>query len=89
MAARRLPRGTRKDPVVFPLSVERSSRDRWKEIADHNNISPSAMFDVMVNTIELTMGGRPVWLPEPLLELLRDDEQPREPKPGELPIDTA
>lgn len=59
MASRRLPRGTRIDPVVFPLSVERTSRDKWKEIADHNGISPSAMFDAMVVNIELDMRGRP------------------------------
>lgn len=88
MAARRLPRGTRKDPVVFPLSVERQSRDRWKEIADHNGISPSAMFDAMVENIQLTMNGRPVWLPEPLIEP-EPEEPARPPKDGELRIDTA
>lgn len=83
MAAQRLPRGTRRDPVVFPMSVERTSRDRWKEIADHNGISSSAMFDEMVKNIQLDMRGRPVWLPEaPSLV----DAPPRAPKDGELPI---
>lgn len=77
MSSRRLPRGTRKDPVVFPLSVERKNRDQWKKIADHNGMSPSAMFDAMVENIERDLRGRPVWLPE----------QP--PKDGELPIDAA
>lgn len=85
---RRLPRNTRKDPVVFPLSVERHNRDRWKEIAEHNGISPSAMFDAMVTNIQLTMGGRPVWLPEPLLEPVAADAA-RPTKDGELPIDPA
>lgn len=86
MAARRLPRGTRIDPVVFPLSVERTSRDKWKEIADHNGISASAMFDALIENIELDMRGRPVWLPEvPTLV----DAPPRPPKEGELPIDSA
>ncbi|WP_144797881.1 hypothetical protein [Microbacterium paludicola] len=77
MAARRLPRGTRLEPVVFPLSVEKRNRDRWKEIADLNGISSSAMFDAMVENIELDLRGRPTWLPE------------RPPKDGELPIDSA
>jgi hypothetical protein len=74
--------------VVFPLTVERDSRDRWKEIAEHNGISASAMFDALVNNIELTMNGRPVWLPEPLIEPSAE-ETPRPPKDGELRIDTA
>lgn len=73
--------------MVFPLSVERTNRDRWKEIADHNDISPSAMFDAMVAHIELTMSGRPVWLPEE--PTLIDRPQQRPAKEGELPIDTA
>lgn len=77
MAARRLPRGTRKDPVVFPLSVEKRNRDRWKEIAELNSISPSAMFDAMVEHIDLDLRGRPTWLPEV------------PPRDGELPIDSA
>lgn len=76
--------------MVFPLSVERTSRDRWKEIADHNGISPSAMFDAMVDNIELTMSGRPVWLPEPLIEPSAEaPKPPRPPKDGELRIDDA
>lgn len=76
MAARRLPRGTRKEPVVFPLSVEKRNRDKWKEIADRNGLSPSAMFDAMVEHVELDLRGRPTWLPE----------SPQ--KDGELPIDS-
>ena len=87
MAARRLPRGTRKDPVVFPLSVEKSSRDTFKQIATHNNMSASALFDALVKHMPLDMNGRPTWLPpEPVL---LEDPTPHTPKDGELPIEAA
>lgn len=70
---------------MYPLSVERANREAWKRIAEYNGMSPSAMFDAMVESIELTPSGRPVWLPEPVIER----EPPRAAKDGELPIDTA
>lgn len=71
---------------MFPLGVERSSRDTWKQIAAHNGLSSSAMFDLLVQNIELTMSGRPVWLPAPLVE---PEPITRKPKDGELHIDAA
>lgn len=74
MTPRRLPRGTRQQPVSLGYDVERTNKDRWKEIADHVGISPSALFDRMVETIELDGNGIPVWYK-------RSDE--------ELPINTT
>lgn len=86
MVAKRRPWGTRKDPFFYGLSVERANAERWKRIAEHNGISASAMFDLMVENIELTMSGRPVWLPAPLVE---PESLTRTPKDGELHIDAA
>lgn len=77
MTVRRLPRGTRKDPVTLGYDVERANKDRWAAIATHVGMSPSALFDRMVENVQLDGRGRPVWLPtEPLAD-------------GELPIDAA
>jgi hypothetical protein len=63
--------------VTLGYDVERTSKDQWKRIADHVGISPSALFDLMVENIELDDRGYPVWLPV-------------KPAPdGELPIDSA
>lgn len=64
MTPARRRRNSIKDPVVFPLSVERKNRDAWKKIAAANGISASAMFDALVANIQLTEEGRPVWLPD-------------------------
>lgn len=87
MTAKRLPRGTRKDPVVFPIGVERGSRDAFKQIAADSNMSASALFDALVKYMPLDMNGRPTWLPpEPVL---LEDLQPHTPTDGKLPIETA
>ncbi|WP_448812163.1 hypothetical protein [Agromyces bauzanensis] len=75
--AARLPRGTRIDPVTLGYDVERANKNKWKGIADHVGISPSALFDAMVENIELDDRGYPTWLPEQPL------------KDGELPIAPA
>lgn len=61
MTPRRLPRGTRRDPVTLGYDVERVNKDRWKEIASAAGVSPSALFDRMVETIELDEHGAPAW----------------------------
>jgi hypothetical protein len=63
VAPRRLPRGTRKDPVALGYAVERENKTRWEEIAAACGLSSAALFDRMVETIELDESGRPVWLP--------------------------
>lgn len=77
MVQRRLPRGTRIDAVTLGYEVERSSKERWAQIAEHVGISQSALFDVMVQNMQLDERGYPVWLPE---KPARD---------GELPIDSV
>jgi hypothetical protein len=72
MTPRRLPRGTRKDPVTLGYDVERVNKDRWAAVAANAGVSPSALFDRMVETIELDENGAPTWFK-------RSD--------GELPID--
>lgn len=77
MTPRRLPRGTRIDPVTLGYDVERVNKDRWASLAAHVGMSPSALFDQMVENLPLDDRGFPTWLPE---QPLRD---------GELPIDSA
>ncbi|GAB3611573.1 hypothetical protein GCM10027414_36990 [Humibacter ginsengiterrae] len=64
MAPRRLPRGTRKDPVSLGYAVERENKQRWEQIAKNCGVSSAALFDVMVETVELDAHGRPVWFPD-------------------------
>lgn len=64
MTAPRLPRGTRVKPVTAGWKIEETSRDRWNAIAEHSGYSAGALFDLMVETIELDYTGRPTWLPE-------------------------
>jgi hypothetical protein len=77
MASTRLPRGTRREVVTLGYDVERDNKDRWAKIAAHVGMSASALFDAMVENIELDERGYPVWLPE------------KPPIDGELPIDSA
>lgn len=77
MAPKRLPRGSRKDPATLFYEVERAHKEKWGEIAAHAGMSPSALFDLMVDNLELDDRGFPTWLPA---QPLRD---------GELPIDSA
>lgn len=77
MATKRLPRGTRVDPVSLGYDVERGNKDTWAMWARHAGFSPSAFFDLMVENTQLDDRGFPPWLPE---QPLRD---------GELPIDPA
>ena len=78
MAAPRLPRGTREKPVTAGWWIEKRSRDRWNAIAARFGISSGALFDLMVQSIEVDGPERPSWLPE-------------DPTAGDgvLPIDTA
>ncbi|AYG05545.1 hypothetical protein [Gryllotalpicola protaetiae] len=61
MAPRRLPRGSRKNPATLFYDVEKANKDRWSEIAARAEVSPSALFDRMVETIELDERGLPTW----------------------------
>lgn len=78
MAAPRLPRGTRSKPVTAGWKIEERNRDRWNAIAERSGISAGALFDLMVETIEVDGPARPTWLPK---DPMRED--------GVLPIDAA
>lgn len=78
MSYPRLPRNTRIEPVSIRFLIERKNKERFAAIAAHSNYSASALFDVMVENIQLDDEGYPVWLPE------RPTHQN-----GELPIDSA
>jgi len=74
MTDRRLPYGTRVDPVKFGIRVERRNKDRFDGLARDLGLSSAALFDLMVENLELDDQGRPTWLPDEL------------PKDGELPM---
>lgn len=78
MATPRLPRGTRDTPVTAGWKIEERNRDRWNKIAAGAGISAGALFDLMVQSIEVDGPNRPSWLP--------DDPTRRD---GELPIDAV
>lgn len=63
-----------KDPIPLGWRVERENRDKFTELAAKAGISGAALFDMMVETLELDDRGLPAWLP-------RDDSK------GHLPID--
>jgi hypothetical protein len=44
--------------------VERENKQRWEQIAKNCGVSSAALFDVMVETVELDAHGRPVWFPD-------------------------
>lgn len=77
MTPRRRARGSLREPVSLGYDVERDNKERWKAIAAHAGVSPSFLFDLMVENIELTDRGVPTWFPE----------QPQI-GDGELPIDS-
>lgn len=64
-----------RDPIRTTLLVERESRQRLNAIAKRMQVSDSALFDQMIEHLELTDQGVPTWAPP----LDRD---------GELPIDS-
>lgn len=63
-----------KDPIPLGWRVERESRDRFSELAAKADLSGAALFDLMVQTLELDDRGLPTWVP-------RDDDK------DQLPID--
>jgi hypothetical protein len=81
MAPSARPYRRRKEPLVDPkqlgYTVKGRSKSTWEQIADNEQVSPSELFDLMVEHIPLDAYGRPTWLP------------PRPPQDGVLPIDTA
>lgn len=78
-SVRRLPRGTRVDPVATPWVIERSSKERLDTMARAAGMSASVFLERVIEHVgdELTDRGVPSWLPQP------------EPDEGELPIEPA
>lgn len=74
MSTPRRPKGSVNDPTPLGWRVERESRDKFTELAAKAGISGAALFDLMVQTLELDDRGLPTWVP-------RVDSR------GQLPID--
>lgn len=76
MSQRRRPRGSLKQPIQVGYTVERLTKDRFDAIARRAGVSSAALFELLVEHVELTDQGLPAWWPE------------EEPRNGELPIDS-
>lgn len=74
MSTPRRPKGSVRDPIPLGWRVERESRDTFTRLAAKAGISGAALFDLMVQSIELDDRGLPTWVP-------------REDSKGQLPID--
>ena len=74
---RRLPKGTRVDPIQTPWVIERSAKEQFDAIARNSGMSSAALLEAVIGHLssELTNRGVPSWLPQP------------EPDEGELPLD--
>ena len=60
----RRPRGTMVQPTNLGYEVELTSKKRWEALAQEVEISPSELFDLMVEHLPLDAYGRPTWFPE-------------------------
>ena len=74
MSSPRRPKGSMKDPIPLGWRVERENRDKFTALAARAGISGAALFDMMVETLEIDERGLPKWV-------LREDAE------GHLPID--
>lgn len=74
---RRLPRGTRVDPIQTPWVIERSAKERFDAMARNAGMSSAALLEAVIDHLasDLTNRGVPAWLPQP------------EPDEEELPLD--
>ena len=59
----RRPRGTMVQPINLGYEVEKTSKERWEDLARSLEYSPSELFDIMVEHLPLDAFGRPTWLP--------------------------
>lgn len=74
MTSPRRPRGSVDDPIALGWKVQRKNKDFFTELASKAGLSGAAMFDLMIENLELDERGLPAWAP------MKDDE-------GKLPID--
>ena len=72
MARSERPYRRRKDPLLDPqqlgYTVNGRSKRGWEDLAEFLKVSPSELFDIMVQNLPLDDYGRPTWLPEPPTE---------------------
>lgn len=74
MTSPRRPRGSVNDPIALGWKVQRKNKDFFTDLASKAGLSGAAMFDLMIENLELDERGLPAWAPQ------KDDE-------GKLPID--
>jgi hypothetical protein len=60
----RRPRGTLLEPAKVHWEVEKAAKDKFDAIADRLELSGAQFFEYMVEHLELTDQGVPVWWPE-------------------------
>lgn len=53
------------DGRMLGYTVHGRNKRRWDDLAEHLEISPSELFDIMVENLPLDGYGRPTWYPEP------------------------
>lgn len=74
MSSPRRPRGSVQDPIAMGWKVQRENKDFFAQLASKAGMSGAALFDLMVESLELDARGLPTWVP-------------REDSKGQLPID--
>lgn len=74
MSTPRRPRGSVTDPIALGWKVQRENKDLFADLAAKAGLSGAALFDLMVENLELDERGLPAWIPQ-------DDPE------GHLPID--
>nr|AXV46278.1 hypothetical protein pA2H2_p47 [Arthrobacter sp.] len=74
MSSPRRPRGSVQDPIALGWKVQRENKDHFALLASKAGMSGAALFDLMVENLELDDRGLPTWVP-------------REDSKGQLPID--
>lgn len=61
------------DPVSMGYEVERAAKTKFDAVAKRAGVSSAVMFEELIEHLELTDQGLPIWWPE---ELPRDGELP-------------
>lgn len=51
-------------PINLGYEVEHTSKETWEALAYSLEMSPSELFDLMIDHLPLDGYGRPTWFPE-------------------------